>query len=336
MSIVNKLSRRGFVANVAMLCAALGCGTKGKDGSDIEPAEQGKKVRLALNWSAEAEHGGYYAALAEGYFREEGLDVTIVPGGPQVPVIQNVASGQAMFGVAVADQILQGRAAGAKVVALFAPLQESPRCILVHEESGITTLEELKDVTLAVRPGITFFKLMQKRLPLTNVKVVNYSGNVAQFLLDKRYAQQAYVFSEPFVAGEQGAKVRTLMVSQLGYNPYTSLLFTRDQLVAENRELVDKMTRACQRGWQKYLEAPTSANRLIREANPEMSEAALAFGAKALAPLCLPDGMPANQLGNMTRERWEQLEQQLIEIGALEQGQSYVAEAFPQAASVHD
>lgn len=306
-----------------------GCGTK-------QPAEKNapnaaaapRKVTLALNWSAEAEHGGFYAAQAAGYFADEGLDVTIVPGGPQVPVLQNVASGQSTFGVAVADQILQGRAQGAKVVALLAPLQDSPRCILVHEESGIKSLEELKEITLAVRPGITFFKVMQKRLPLTDVKVVNYSGNVAQFLLDKKYAQQAYVFSEPFVAEEQGAKVRSLMVSKLGYNPYTSLLFTRDKQVTEDPELVRKMTRACQRGWRKYLEDPAPANKLIQQANPEMSAAALDYGATALRPLCLPEGMPSESLGEMTLERWQALAEQLIEVGALEAGQVKVAEAF--------
>ncbi len=306
-----------------------GCGAQQpvaeqKEGDATAP----RKVTLALNWSAEAEHGGFFAAQAAGYFQEEGLDVTIVPGGPQVPVIQNVAGGQSMFGVAVADQILQGRAQGASVVALMAPLQDSPRCILVHEESGITSLEKLQDVTLAVRPGITFFKVMQKELPLTDVKVVNYSGNVAQFLLDKKYAQQAYVFSEPFVAEQQGAKVRALMVSKLGYNPYTSLLFTRDKLVADDPELVRKMTRAVTRGWQKYLEDPAPANKLIQQANPAMSDAALAYGAKALQPLCLPAGTSPATLGQMTLARWQALADQLIEIGALEAGRVKVEEAF--------
>lgn len=315
------------VIAVALLC---GCGT----GETPAPPQAGPKqptvrqVTLMLNWFPEMEHGGFYAAQAEGYFAEEGLEVKILPGGPKAPVIQSVARGDATFGVAVADQILQGRAADAKVVALMAPLQTSPRCILLHEESSITGFDQLQNVTLAVRDGITFFEFMKRRLPLKDVKVVNYSGNVAQFLLDKRYAQQAYVFSEPFVAEQQGAKVRTLMVSELGYNPYTSLLFTRDALVTQDRELVDKMTRACVRGWRKYLEDPASANQLILEANPEFSPEALQYGARALKPLCLPDNAPPESLGRMTKERWQTLADQLTEINALELGKVDVEHCF--------
>jgi NitT/TauT family transport system substrate-binding protein len=287
-----------------------------------------RSVTLALNWFPEMEHGGFYAAQAAGYFAEEGLDVKIVPGGSQVPVIQNVARGEATFGVAAADQILLGRAKDAKVVALMAPLQTSPRCIMVHEESGITSFDQLENVTLAVRPGITFYKFLQKELPLKDVKVVNYSGNVAQFLLDKKSAQQAYVFSEPFVAQQQGARVRTLLVSELGYNPYTSLLFTRDELVTKDRELVDKMTRACVRGWQKYLDDPAPANELIRQVNTELSPEALSFGADAIKPLCLPEGAAPESLGRMTLERWHQLAEQLLAIGALEKGTDDAKHAF--------
>lgn len=316
---------------VALLLLA---GCRGDDAPQANTGAAGgqgqplREVTLALNWFAEMEHGGFYAAEAAGYFAEEGLKVKIVPGGPQVPVIQNVARGQATFGVATADEILQGRAAGAEVVALMAPLQTSPRCIMVHEASGITTFEQLGNITLAVRPGITFFRYMQRRLPLEDVKVVNYSGSVAQFLRDEHYAQQAYVFSEPFVAEQQGAKVRTLMVSDLGYNPYTSVLLTRQKLLDEDRQLVDKMTRACVRGWQKYLEDPAPANELIRQANPEMTAEALAYGAEALEPLCLPEGAGPDSVGRMTFARWRTLADQLLEIGALEPGQADVEHAF--------
>jgi NitT/TauT family transport system substrate-binding protein len=285
-------------------------------------------VTLALNWLPEAEHGGFYAALAEGYFAAEGLDVTIIPGGPKVPVMQNVARGEATFGVATADQILLARAQDANVVALLAPLQDSPRCILVHEETGIENFDQLQDVTLAIREGIAFSEFLKTKTPLTNVKLVPYSGNVAQFLQDKRYAQQAYVFSEPFVAQEQGAKVRSLMVSELGYNPYTSLLFTRGELIQKDPGLVRKMTRASQRGWQKYLLDATLANKAIHATNPEMSLAALDYGAKAIRPLCLANDASPESIGQMTRERWQTLMEQLIAIKLLEPEKVKIDEAF--------
>jgi NitT/TauT family transport system substrate-binding protein len=274
-------------------------------------------VTLQLNWRAEAEHGGYFAALAAGYYEEEGIDLRIESGGPNVPVIQEVARGDGMFGVATADQILQARAAGANVVAVMAPMQTSPRCILVHAESGITKLEELKDVTVAVRPGISFFEFLKAKLPLTNVTEVPYSGSIRQFLGDKNYAQQAYVFSEPYLAEQEGMKVRSLMVSDLGYNPYTSLLFTRENRVTDDPELVGKITRASVRGWQKYLEDPGPANEWIQKSNPEITLKALDYGAQAIKPLCLPDDADPATLGRMTLERWQQLQDQLIEIKLL-------------------
>jgi len=286
------------------------------------------RITLQLNWLPEAEHGGFYAALAEGYFAEEGLEVTIIPGGPKVPVMQNVARGEAMFGVATADQILLARAQQADVVALLAPLQNSPRCIMVHAETGIENFEQLQDVTLAIREGIAFSEFLKARTPLMNVKIVPYSGNVAQFLQDERYTQQAYVFSEPFVAAEQGAKVRNLMVSDLGYNPYTSLLFTRSELLKKNPELVRKVTRASQRGWRKYLQDATAANEKILAANPEMNLAALEYGATAIRPLCLPNDAAPDTVGQMTAERWETLAEQLIEIQLLQPAAVQVKDAF--------
>ena len=100
------------------------------------------KVTLQLNWFPEAEHGGYYAAALHGFFEEEGLEVEILPGGPNSPVIQQLVSSQAEFVVGNADQVLTSRAKDSEAVALFAPLQNSPRCIMVHEAAGIESLAD--------------------------------------------------------------------------------------------------------------------------------------------------------------------------------------------------
>lgn len=313
------------------LALCLGCGSKPPatttaqvDGKPV----QLKRVTLLLNWFPEAEHGGYYAAKEAGYYAQAGLDVEIIPGGPNVPVIQSIARGENMFGIAVADQILLGRAQEADVVALMSPLRDSPRCIMVHEESGITSLDQLQNVTLAMRTGIAFSEFLQSKVPLENVQVVPYPGNITQFLLDKKYAQQAYVFSEPFLAREAGAKPRTLMVSDLGYNPYTSLLFTRGSTCDNDPDVVLKMTQASQRGWQKYLEDPGPANKAINAANPEMKLEALEYGMAAIKPLCLPNDAPPESLGQMTPERWQTLAEQLVSINLLKPGAVKVEEAY--------
>ncbi len=274
-------------------------------------------VTLQLNWFPEAEHGGYYAALVHGYYREQGLDVEIVPGGPDSPVVQRVARGAVDFGIANADNLLFGRAQQAPVVALFAPLQESPRCILVHESSKIQSFDDLRDVTLAVSASNAFAQYLRYKLPLKGVKVVPYSGNVAQFLIDPDLAQQGYVFSEPFVARKKGGDPRVLMVSKLGYNPYTSVLFTSDALLADRSELVEKMVAASAQGWKQYLESPEQANAYIHRVNPQMDLDILAYGAETLVPLVLDETAKREGIGTMSPGRWQQLADQLVESGQL-------------------
>ncbi len=272
-------------------------------------------VTLQLNWFPEAEHGGYYAALAHGYYRDAGLSVKILPGGPDAPVVQQVARGTVNFGVVNGDNVLFGRAQDAPIVAVMAPLQISPRCILVHESSGIRNFDDLRNITLAVSSSNAFTQFLRRELQLDkkNVKIVPYAGNVAQFLRDKNYAQQGYVFSEPFVARKSGGDPRVLMLSELGFNPYTSTLFTNDETVRNNPELVQKMVAASVRGWQKYLQSPDKTNALIHKLNPQMDLDILAYGAKTLEPLVFDSVAEQEGVGTMSHARWQKLADQLVE-----------------------
>ena len=146
------------------------------------------------------------------------------------------------------------------------------------------------------------------------MRIVGYPGNVTNFLQDPNFAQQGYVFSEPFVAREKGGDPRALMVSELGFNPYTSLLLVNGKTLREQRDLVEKVTRAIIRGWQSYLENPGPVNDHIHGLNEEMGREILDYGAKILQDLCLPEGMAKEELGRMTERRWRELADQLVEI----------------------
>jgi NitT/TauT family transport system substrate-binding protein len=285
-------------------------------------------VTLQLNWFPEAEHGGYYAALAHGYYEEAGLEVKILPGGPETPVLQQVARRAATFGVVNADNMLFGRAQEVPVVALMAPLQISPRCLIVHESSGIRNFDDLKDVTIAMSASNAFSHFLRHKLPLSGVKIVPYPGNVTQFLLNKDYAQQGYVFSEPFVARKQGGDPKVLMLSDLGFSPYTSLLFTHVQERQEHPDVVRKMVAASIRGWAQYIKSPDEANRLIHRMNPEMDLDILEYGAETLKPLVLDAVAQREGIGAMSRARWQTLADQLVESEQLKPQQVHVDEAF--------
>jgi len=322
-----------LVVTIAVGCQAEQSTIPITNSQDPSRSDQAKEVdvSLALNWFPEAEHGGYYAALVHGYFKEEGLNVTIRPGGPKVPVIPDVAEGKVDFGVDNADKLLLLRAQQADVVAVMSPLQNSPRCIMVHKKSGLTKLEDLankKPFTLAMNSGQPFAQYLKKVVNLDEIQVVNYPGNVAQFLEQSDYGQQAYSFSEPFLAEREKSDPLCLMLSDIGFNAYTSILVTRREMVEKKPDLVARMTRASIKGWKKYLAEPDQSNKYIHEQNPEMGLEILAFGVNALKPLCLPEGFEETQLGAMTAQRWQTLLNQMTEIGLVKPGTLKSDETF--------
>jgi NitT/TauT family transport system substrate-binding protein len=291
-----------------------GCGPSSRD------RETDSTVQLALNWFPDAQHAGFFAADVFGLFQQHQLRVQIIPGGPAAPVVQTLALRQVDFAVANADQILMARAQGAPVVAVLACMQTSPRCIMVHRQLGIRSLHELRDVTLALGAGKAFAKFMQAELPLENVQVVPYTGSVALFLADPHVAQQAYVFSEPLVAQQQGADPVTLMVSDLGFNPYTSCLMTHEDLIRTDPDRVHRMVDSIRQGWLAYFRDPNPVDERILAANSQMDAASLEFGRTALKPLVLPEGRDESLVGAMEAERWQTLCDQLIRLGLLPEG----------------
>ena len=330
-----------FGAFLLLFCVSIGClgdsdqkTGAGTDGAMVSTAteQSSRKVTLALNWYPEAEHGGYYAALVHGYFEEAGLNVTIRPGGPGVPVREDVATRRVEFGISNADQILIGRAREADVVAVFAALQTSPRCIMVHEASGIRKFDDLKNLTLAINQNSAFGTYLQKRTSLEGCTIVPYPGNVSRFLLEQDFAQQAYVFSEPFSAKKEGGDPHNLMAAEIGFNPYTSVLIVEASTIADDPKLVGDFTQAVQMGWAKYLSEPEETNRFILAQTDQMSEEdldILTFGVKELQSLCRSDDSTGNtKLGDMSSERWQKMADQLVECELVDAGSLDVSKAF--------
>ena len=308
----------------------LGCG-----GDKAPPTDPSlTRVRLALNWFPEAEHGGFYAALEHGYYRQNGLEVEILGGGPDAPVIQRVATDAVEFGVSNADDVLNARAQQAPVVALMAPYQINPRCIMVHAGSGIERIGDIADITLALSQRPAFSHYLRKKFPFTGVTIVPYPGNVTQFLMDPHFAQQGYLFSEPFVARNKGGDPRSLLVADVGFNPYASLLIATEEAVAQRETVISAMVRATVAGWEQYLRDPQATYRRIHRLNPEMSLDILAYGAEESRPLILDPIARQQGLGQMSLERWSGLLEQMIEAeliapGAVEPGRAFTTRFLP-------
>ena len=311
-----------------LFTVALGCESKTNSTATTSGAATKDKVVLMLNWFPEAEHGGFYAAKVHGIYDRFGLDVEIRPGGPNAPVVQELITGRVQFGVANASDALLYRQQDAKVVALLAPIRNSPRCIMVREDSNVTDLAGLKGMTLQANQGRPFLDYMKSKNLLDGVQVVPYGGSVAKLVSDSKTAIQAYSFSEPFMAEQQGIAVRTLMLSDIGYNPYASCLVCTEDY-AKNSDIVARMTAASQEGWQKYFESPEETNAAILANNQEgMTAEALKYGVEKLRPLCLPAGEPKESLGEMTLERWQELINQFVELRLLDANKVTAKEIF--------
>ncbi len=286
-------------------------------GSGCDRSATERPIRLQLNWYPDAQFGGFYAAKIHGFYEAEGLNVEILPVGPDAAVIPKLAMGRVDFGVGNADQVLLARKEGADLVAVMASMQDCPRCILVHKSSGITSLDQLANVTLAMGEGNPFAEFLKQNLRLTNVRIVPYSGTVAKFLMDDHYAQQGYVFSEPIVAKRRGADPIALLVSDHGFNPYTGVVMTRRATIQNQPERVQKFVRATIRGWQKYLRDPEQTNRTMQSLHPEMDTESLHAALSELQQLCVPDGMALDALGTMSDKRWETLSRQMVELNLI-------------------
>jgi len=295
-------------AAALLLGLALACGRT--------PAE--RPLRVALNWFPEAEHGGYFAAAVYGLYATAGAAVEILPGGPGVPVVPRVASREVDFGVVNADDVVAARAAGAEVVALLAPIHRSPWCVMVHAASGIQRLAELRDVTLAMQSGTPYLAWLERHAPLAGVTIVPYTGSVAPFLANPRYAQQAYVFSEPIIAAKKGGDPRCLPIADIGFDPYASVLVTSAALARERPEVVRTVAQAAADGWRRYVEDAAATNDDIRRRNPEIDRDTLDRGAAALRPLVLDDAARRDGIGSMRAERWTTLVAQMRDLGLID------------------
>ena len=326
---------RRLMTGLAACLAIVGCGAPAKPTAD--PA-RGAPAVLQLNWFPEAEHGGFYTALVENLAAAERLALEIRPGGRAAPIASELAAGRVQFAVANAEDVVMFRSQGADIVTVMAACQHHPRCLLMRKDSGVTSFEDLgkRGMTLQVQQGHAFLEFMRKRGLLQGVKEVPYTGGVALTVHDPKMAQQGYVYSEPLLARQEGAEITTLMLSDIGFDPYSSVLVTTGKLVREKPDIVRRMVRAAIAGWRRYLTDPAATNAYLAKVNPEgVSPEMLARGVEILRGLCLPDGLPLEELGTMTAARWDTLLEQMTSLdpslaGKVQAADCYTVEFLPK------
>ena len=262
------------------------------------PALAQEKFVYMTNWFAEAEHGGFYQAIATGIYRKAGLDVTVKMGGPQVNILQLMAAGQADCVMGSSDlQMIQTRESGVPVVTVAAYFQKDPQVLIAHED--VKSFEEMKGKTILIGSGARqgYWPWLKAKYGLTDEQTRPYTFNVQPFVADKNLVQQGYVTSEPYAIQKAGVKANTFLFGDFGFPAYATTVSCMDKTVKDRKAAVAAFVKASAEGWKSYLADPAPGNALIKKDNPAMTDDQLAYSVAKLKETGIVGGGDAAKLG---------------------------------------
>lgn len=294
-----------LIAVAAALFAAACSPAKQASGPKLTP------VRFATDWHAEAEHGGYYQALATGEYRKRGLDVTIVPGGPTVNVPQLIAAGAVEMGVGSNDFIvlnLVQEKAPVKAVAAF--MQKDPQVLIAHPGQGIKSIADMRGRPIMISDATvtTWWPWLKARYHFSDDQVRKFTHSSAPFLADRRLIEEGYLTSEPYEIEQASHEApQVFLLADEGYASYAGMVLAPDSLIASKPAVVKAFVEATAAGWKSYLYGdPGPANRLILKDNPEMTQALLDQARDKMKRYGVIDSgdSKAQGIGAMTDARW--------------------------------
>ncbi len=310
----------------------VGCG--GGAGSD---ESEGKlfKIRMQTDWYAQAEHGGFYQALVNGYYEEEGLDVEIMQGGPNTTQIENVALGVLNFSIGRSDEVLLQANREVPIVIVGAFMQKDPQAIMAHKSSGITEFADLDGKAIMAIPGSNWIELLKRKFSV-DFGVVPLDYGMDRFLTDKNFIQQIFLTNEPYYVMKEGADPVVLPLYETGFAPYR-VWYARKDFVLRNPEVVRAFSRATIRGWQSYMTGDrTKANAMIESQNPRMEDEFMNYSHSQMLKYQLIDGYDGDwdTVGEVDPARIQEQIDQLTSIGVIDEGLSvdtvFISSAVPE------
>jgi NitT/TauT family transport system substrate-binding protein len=250
------------------------------------------KVRFGTNWLAEAEHGGFYQAVADGTYAKYGLDVEIVQGGPQAANGILLASGKLDFymaadGIELFDALKQN----VSMIAVASIFQKDPQIVMSHPGVGLDKFESLINSPAFIAKGAPYYQWMEQAYGFKEENIRPYTFNPQPFIADKHAIQQGYVTSEPYAVEKMGGfKPNIFLFADYGFSTYGMMTVARGETVAKHPDLVQRFVDATSIGWYHYLYGDNKkANDLIKQANPEMTDEQIAFSFAKLKEYGLVD-----------------------------------------------
>ena len=315
------------IALTTAALTALGSAAASFLGGPSATAQELTEVAFGTNWLPQAEHGGYYQALADGSYEDCGLDVTIEPGGPQVNNRALLLAGRIDFHMG--GNLVQAFAAAEQGIPLkivAAHFQKEPQVIMTHPDQGLDQFEDLKEIDLLIGDNAyqSIYQWMIDEHGFTAEQRKPYTFNPAPFLADPKSGQQGYVTSEPFAIEQAGGFTpNVFLLADYGFDSYSTTVETMQETIDEMPEAVECFVDASSVGWVNYLYGdPSPGNALIKEQNPEMTDEQLAYSIEKMKEYGIVDSGDTEELGigAITDERMTSFYDKMVSAGVVPEG----------------
>jgi NitT/TauT family transport system substrate-binding protein len=286
------------------------------------------KLSFHTDWRAQAEHGGYYQAIAAGLYRKNGIECELRPGGPSLNIGQLLLAGRVDMTMSNSFEAFNYVREDAPFFTIAAIFQKDPQVLIAHPGSGFDSFEKMKGRPLLISNGSrsTFWPYLRKKYGLSDAQLRPYNFNMAPFLADPRAIQQGFVTSEAYSIGQAlGKPPETLLIADAGFSAYQTTIAISRKLATEKKELIQRFVDATLEGWSQYLKggpATDAANALIKKDNPEQTDDRIAYAVKELNARGIVRSGDAltGGIGAMSDTRWKNFYDSMVDVDVVPKG----------------
>lgn len=287
-----------------------------------------ERLSFHTDWRAQAEHGGYYQAIAAGLYKARGIELELRPGGPSLNIGQMLLAGRV-------DMIMSNSFEQFTYVRVQAPFftiasifQKDPQVMIAHPGTGFDSFEKMKGRPLLISNGSrsTFWPYLRKKFGLSDAQLRPYNFNMQPFLADPQAIQQGFVTSEVYsIAQALGKEPEALLIADAGFSAYQTTIAISRQLAADKKDLIQRFVDATLEGWAQYLKggpATEAANALIKRDNPEQTDDRIRHAIKELNArgIVVSGDALTGGIGAMTDSRWADFYASMVDVDVLPVG----------------
>jgi NitT/TauT family transport system substrate-binding protein len=320
-----RLSRRAALGAAGAAAGSVLIPLPGRQAS----AQMLDKVSFETNWRAEGEHGGYYQAVAAGIYRKYGIDCDLRMGGPQISNSKLLRAGAVDMIMSGGFEALNYVKENVPLVCIAAILQKDPQVLLAHPGVGNDSFPQLKGKTIVIPGGgtVAYWEFLKAKFGYTadQARPDNNMDDLGPFLADKNLVEEGYITSEPYEIRQAGIEPVVLLVADAGFENYAETISTSRKFITEKKDLAQRFVTASLEGWAQYLKGGPqieAANRLIKQANPKMTDGEIAYSLKVMNErgIVMSGDALTLGIGAMTDARWARFYASMVEVGVLPKG----------------